>query len=163
MGLMKPAPFELYAHLVGSSDKPVATITTHIREDEEMVWYLGGGVAEREKDAAPEAVYNAAIKGFQKYLPDIDLSQADWSVLPIDRIEGKSEIDGWMPDTPTIHSIENVHYCWPTKLTFAPLLAERLEEKIQLEPSTEHTDWSFLDTVDYTQTPWDTRTWTKHS
>ena len=163
MGLLKPAPYKLYAHLVGASDKPVATITTHETADGELAWYLGGGVAERAKEAAPEDVYEATRKGFAKYLPDVDLSNAEWSVLPIDRVEGKSKTDGWMPDTPTIHSVENVHYCWPTKLTFAPLLSDRLIEKIGIEPSKTESDFSELATVDYTHAPWDTATWTKDS
>lgn len=162
MGFLKPAPYALYAHLVGSSDKPVATITTHKTLDGELVWYLGGGVAERGKDSDPKEVYEATIKGFKKYLPNVDLSAVKWAVLPIDRIEGKSDIDGWMPDTPTIHSHGNVHYCWPTKLTFAPLLSDRLLEKVG-DPSHAQTDWSFLPEVDYTHTPWDTATWTKRS
>ena len=129
MGFLKPAPYELYAHLVGASDKPVATITTHKQQDGTLVWYLGGGVAERAKDANPQEVIDATKKGFKKYLPNVDLSNVEWATLPIDRVEGKSDIDGWMPDTPTIHSVGNTHYCWPTKLTFAPLLSDRLLEK----------------------------------
>lgn len=159
--IMKNAPYPLYAHLVGTSDKPVATITTHETTDGKLVWYLGGGVAERAKDANPQDAYDFAIKGFRKYLPNVDLSDVQWAALPIDRVEGKSETDGWMPDTPTIHSHGNVHYCWPTKLTFAPLLAERLQEKINSAPSKQESDWSFLPEVDYTQTPWDKAKWTK--
>lgn len=161
MGMLKPAPYPLYAHLVGSSDKPVATITSHKAEDGQWVWYLGGGVAERAKDADAQEVIDAARKGFAKYLPNVDLSDVEWATLPIDRVEGKSEIDGWMPDTPTIHSIGNVHYCWPTKLTFAPLLADRLLEKLDIEPSNNSTDFSFLPEVDYTEAPWDIVSWKK--
>ncbi|MCB1650591.1 MAG: FAD-dependent oxidoreductase [Alphaproteobacteria bacterium] len=161
MGMLKPAPYPLYAHLVGNSDKPVATITTHTDKDGALVWYLGGGAAERAKDAPPEEVYKAVRKGFAKYLPNVDLSQVQWAVLPVDRIEGKSGIDGWMPDTPTIHSHDNIHYCWPTKLTFAPLLADRLMEKIDTPPSGHTTDWDFLPEVSYAAAPWDKAQWTK--
>lgn len=161
MGFLKPAPYALYAHLVGSSDKPVATITPHKREDGELVWYLGGGVAERKKEANPQEVIDATKKGFKKYLPNVDLSNVEWATLPIDRIEGKSDIDGWMPDTPTIHSIKNTHYCWPTKLTFAPLLSDRLLEKLNFEPSHVETNFSDLAQVDYAKAPWDTEKWTK--
>jgi hypothetical protein len=161
MGMMRHAPCAIYAHLVGSSDKPVASITTHRAADGELIWYLGGGVAERGKDADPQEVYDAARKGFAKYLPDVDLSAVEWAVLPIDRIEGKSEVDGWMPDTPTIHSVGNVHYCWPTKLTFAPLLAERLADKLDFAPSGEVTDWGFLPQVGYAAAPWDEAEWTE--
>lgn len=159
MGMMKPAPYRLYAHLVGSSDKPVATITTHETSNGELVWYLGGAVAERDKDSDINEVIEAACKGFAKYLPRVDLSGVEWAALPIERIEGKSDADGWMPDTPTIHSAGNVHYCWPTKLTFAPLLSDRLVEKIDTKPSGEQTDWSFLPEAGYTQTPWDKVEW----
>jgi len=164
MGFLKPAPFPLYAHLVGTSDKPVATITTHTMVDGTLTWYLGGGVAERDKDSDPAEVIKATRKGFAKYLPALDLSDVEWATLPIDRIEGKSDIDGWMPDTPTIHSVDDhgvgVHYCWPTKLTFAPLLSDRLLEKIGA-PSGKQSDWSTLDVAEYARAPWDTADWTK--
>lgn len=162
MGLLKPAPFPLYAHLVGMSDKPVATITTHKRQDGSLVWYLGGGVAERAKEDNPQNVIDTAKAAFAKYLPNIDFSQVEWATLPIDRVEGKSEKDGWMPDTPTIHSAGNVLYCWPTKLTFAPMLSNRIVEILEKEgvgPSGTKTDWSFLPEAPFAAAPWDSVSW----
>ncbi len=161
MGMMKGAPFPLYAHLVGASDKPVMSITTHKCADGALVWYLGGGVAERDKDSDPDDVYMAARQALAEYLPHVDLSGVRWASFPVDRIEGKSSVDGWMPDTPTIHSHGDVHYCWPTKLAFAPLLAERLMKQIGTPPSGTQTDWGFLPDVDYADTPWDTAQWTE--
>ena len=166
MGMMKNAPYELYVHLVGPSEKPVATITTHKAEDGSLVWYLGGGVAERTKEDSPEKVYEACHKAFKKYLPDVDLSRAEWAVLPIDRIEGISSNKGWMPDTPTIHTSGNALYCWPTKLTFAPLLSDMIIEHLEatdIKPSNTETDFSFLPSVDYALAPWDKATWIKDS
>lgn len=168
MGMLKPAPFEVYAHLVGKSDKPVASITTHEMSDGTLCWYLGGGAAEREKNADPQDVYSAALKGFQKYMPDVDFSGVQWSTLPIDRIEGKSETDGWMPDTPTIHSAGDHIYCWPTKLTFAPLLASRLLERLdndKISPSHHQSDFSALPAAPFAVAPWDmdTRNWERLS
>lgn len=164
MGMLKPAPYSLYAHLVGSSDKPVATITTHECEDGTLVWYLGGGVAERAKDSDPSEVYAAAKKGFAKYLPDLDLSGVKWAALPIDRVEGKSDTEGFMPDTPTIHEAVDTLYCWPTKLTFAPMLSDKIVSILEndgLKPSGKTSNWSFLAQVDYTSAPWDNARWTK--
>jgi hypothetical protein len=161
MGLMKNAPFEIYAHMVGSSDKPVATITTHKAEDGSLVWYLGGAVAERSKESNPDDVYKDARAAFKKYFPKLDLTNVEWATLPIDRIEGKSETDGWMPDTPTIHQVDTIFYCWPTKLTFAPLLAQRLAEKITIKPSGKKTDWSFLPDAKIAKAPWDRVQWKK--
>lgn len=166
MGMMKNAPHELYVHLVGASEKPVATITSHKAADGSLVWYIGGGAAERTKDDDPDKVYNAARKAFTQYLPDVDLSSVEWATLPIDRIEGASGTKGWMPDTPTIHEADNALYCWPTKLTFAPLLSDMILEHLQnknIAPSGQSTDWSFLSPVDYAPAPWDKAAWKKNS
>ena len=163
-GMIKNTPFPLFGHLVGKTDKPVASVTTHKTEGGELVWYLGGGVAERNKDAEPTDVYRAAIDAFSRYLPDIDTSDMEWAVLPIDRIEGKSNTDGWMPDTPTIHTTKDAMYCWPTKLTFAPMLADMIIKELAeqgITPSQQNTDFSFLDNAPFSKTPWDKAKWIK--
>lgn len=154
MGMMRPAPFPLYAHLVGSSDKPVATITTHQDKDGHLVWYLGAQVAERPLHSDPQEVYSAAKEAFAKYMPGLDLSAMQWASLPIDRIEGQSDTEGWMPDTPVIHSYKNYHYCWPTKLTFAPLLGDKIMDMIAPPGGTQGT-WDFLSPAPYSETVWD--------
>lgn len=162
-GMLKPAPFPLFAHLVGKTDKPLISITTHKAEDGTLVWYLGGRVAERTKESNPQDVYKDALKAFQSHLPNVDFSNVQWAVLPIDRIEGKSKTDGWMPDTPTIHRAENTLYCWPTKLTFAPLLSDMILKELaaqHIEPSHTSSDFSFMQDADYAKTPWDTAKWT---
>jgi len=162
MGFLKPAPFDLFVHLVGTSEKPIATITTHTTHAGERVWYLGGQVAERDKDAAPESVLSAIRKAFAKYLPKIDLAEFEFAVYPVDRVEGKSESKGWMPDTPTIHDAGNALYCWPTKLTFAPLLARMLLPKLEekgVSPSNAQGDYSALTPAEFAPPPWDTVTW----
>ncbi len=158
--MMKKAPFPLYGHLVGKTDKPIASITTHKTTSEELVWYFGGGVAERSTDAPPEDLYKDILKALTKYLPNINISDAQWASLPINRIEGKSNTDGWMPDTPTIHRAGNTIYCWPTKLTFAPLLGDMILKEIDFEPSTTQTLLD-LPNAEYAQTPWDIAKWTK--
>ena len=160
MGLMKNAPFPLYAHFVGASDKPIATITTHKTKDGALVWYVGGTVAERAKDAPEHETYDAIKRAFAKYMPGVDLSKIEWATLPIDRIEGKA--GPLMPDTPTIHQAGNNIYAWPTKLTFAPLLADRVAQRLQnVEPSHQNSDWSFLPEAEIAETPWDKAKWKK--
>lgn len=160
MGMMKNAPFPLYAHCVGASDKPVVTITTHEAPGAGLVWYLGGSVAERLKDAPESEVFDAARKAFGACFPALDFSAAQWAVLPIDRVEGKSSTDGWMPDTPTIHRHGDVFYGWPTKLTFAPLLAERFSGMISSPaPGGAMGEWSFLPPAPYAAAPWEDAQW----
>lgn len=166
MGMMKNAPYPLYAHLVGPSEKPVATITTHKSIDGSLVWYLGGGVAERKKEDDPQKLYKDCCKAIAKYMPAVDLSCVEWAMLPIDRIEGTSGYKGWMPDTPTVHAHENVLYCWPTKLTFAPMLSDMIIEHLKqlvIKPSRNETDFSFLPDVDYALAPWDKAKWIKNN
>ena len=164
MVMMKNAPFEIYAHLVGASEKPVATITTHKMKNGTLIWYIGGGVAECTKDTDPQISYKSVQDALLRYMPKADLSHAQWSTLPIDRIEGKSAMQGWMPDMPTVHAAGDALYCWPTKLTFAPLLSDMIVGELQqrgIKPSNKESDFSFLPEADYAQTPWDTAQWTK--
>lgn len=164
MGMMRGAPGELYAHCVGPSDKPVMTVTTHRHRDGDLVWYLGGAVAERDKEANPADVYKAAHAALEKYMPSVDLSRVQWSTLPVDRVEGKSATRGHLPDTPTIHTAHNALYCWPTKLTFAPMLSDQIVDhlnKHRIEPSGDM-EGSFADLppCPITATPWDEAEWT---
>lgn len=165
MGMLSPAPFELYAHLVGTAEKPVATITTHKMQSGKHIWYIGGQAAERAKDADQHDLYADIIKALQKYFPAIDLQHVKWASLPIDRIEGQSGAKGFMPDTPTIHEAENHLYCWPTKLTFAPLLSDMILAQIEkrgIKPGENANDYSALPGVDYALPPWDKAVWETH-
>lgn len=164
MGMLKPAPFTLYAHLVGTSDKPVASITTHIMKDGTPIWYIGGQVAEREKHIPQDELIRAIRFALKKYMPLVDLANVEWSSLPIDRFEGNSTTEGWLPDTPTIHETDNALYCWPTKLAFAPLLAQGILQRLEgadITPSGHQTDWGFLEHAPYSHAPWDNAEWTK--
>lgn len=164
MGLLKNAPFDLYAHLVGLAEKPVATITTHTTQNGSRAWYFGGSVAERAQDLDPQETFNAAHKALIKYLPGIDLSGTLWAALPIDRVEGKSGIANWMPDMPTIHAADNHLYCWPTKLTFAPLLSDMILAELSkrnITPSGKRADCSALEAAGYAPAPWDKAQWIK--
>jgi hypothetical protein len=162
MGLMKNAPFPLYAHFIGRSDKPVATITTHTAKDGTLVWYIGGRVAERSKYAPPEKVYKAIRKAFKRYMPKLDLRDTEWAVYPVDRAEKKTG-EG-IPSGPAVERENNALYCWPTKLTFAPLLADMILQQIgDIHPSGGTSDWSFLPEADFAETPWDKAIWTKRN
>ena len=163
MGFVRNAPYPLYVHCVGTSDKPVVTITTHKAQDGSLIWYLGGSVAERSKDADPQEVYDASIAAFKKYLPALDISQLEWAVLPIDRVEGKSSQrnngQNHLPDTPTIHKAGDRLYCWPTKLTFAPMLSDMVLDWLDIKPSGEQSDFSGFEKAKYANAPWDIVEW----
>lgn len=163
-GMLKNAPFPLWGHLVGKTDKPVASITTHKDQNNNLIWYIGGSVAERSTQAPPTQTYNATIKAIKSYLPNVTTNKMEWDVLPINRIEGQSKTQHWLPDTPTIHDTKNALYCWPTKLTFAPMLAQMIVKKLEeknITPSHIENDYTVLPPVEYAKTPWDKAIWKK--
>lgn len=160
MGMIKNAPFPLFAHMVGKTDKPLATITTHTSAEGAHIWYIGGLVAERHSDADPEDTFDAIKTVFAKFFPQLDLSGVQWGVLGIDRAEGAE--GGRMPNKPVIQRIDHALYCWPTKLTFAPLLADMVVDNVMdIKPSGHQTDWSFLPFAEFAAAPWDTAKWKK--
>lgn len=163
-GMLRPAPFPLFAHLVGGAmtDKPVATITTHETAGGEPVWYLGASVAERPKEADPREVIAAATRAMAEFLPGVHLTGARWATLPIDRVEGRTR-GLRMPDTPTLHRAGSTLYGWPTKLTFAPMLADMVVAelgRLGIAPTGRETDFSCLPPVGYADPPWDRAEWT---
>jgi hypothetical protein len=158
MGLLAPAPFPLYAHLVGTGEKPIATITTHTKRDGSYVWYIGGSVAESTKDAPRKKLYKAIEKALLKALPDLDLSGVRWGAYPVDRVEGRSGSGIHMPETPTVHVVGDDLYCWPTKMTFAPLLSDDLLEHIErrgLMPREPMPEAGHAKPLPYTNPPWE--------
>lgn len=162
MGFLKPAPLALYAHLVGTSDKPLATITTHSLRTGGQCWYIGGQVAERPKDNDPTTLWSAISKTLEKFFPLLDLSQTQVAQLPIDRIESADGTGKTPPDEPGIRAFDNVFYVWPSKLTFAPLLAQRLETMLKdkgLNPSGRTQNWDIFTPATLATPPWDNMNW----
>ncbi|HEY0633881.1 MAG TPA: FAD-dependent oxidoreductase [Gammaproteobacteria bacterium] len=125
-----PLPGELYAHCLGASANPRITITTHYDAQGNTVWYLGGQIAEEGVGRSREAQIAAAKKELSELLPWLDLSQAQWGVLPIDRAEVKMA-DGSRPDNVYFAEQDGVITAWPTKLALAPRLARQIIEALE--------------------------------
>lgn len=162
MIMAKKAPFALYVHLVGTSEKPLITITTHRHSDGDLIWYMGGSVAEREKNTAPEKTFAKAREIIRKYLPDADLSHCLWQAHGIDRVEGKKSNHKKLPDTPVIHTHENALYAWPTKWTFAPLLFDELMKHLaekSVTPSDRNAELPDLAFPGFAKPPWEVKSW----
>ncbi|HEY0720723.1 MAG TPA: FAD-dependent oxidoreductase [Gammaproteobacteria bacterium] len=127
-----PLPGELYAHCLGASANPRITITTHYDRDGNTVWYLGGQIAEEGVGRSRDAQIAAARKELHELFPWLDLSQAQWGVLPIDRAEVKMA-DGSRPDNVFFAQEGGVITAWPTKLALAPRLASQIIAALQKE------------------------------
>lgn len=116
----------LYAHCLGGGPKPRVTITTHPAADGQWVWYLGGDLAEAEGVARqPAEQIAAAQKEMQQLLPWIDLSDAHWASLRVDRAE-PAQSSLIRPDNAFLADQGRLLVGWPTKLALAPDLADRV-------------------------------------
>lgn len=119
----------VYAHCLGASVKPLATVTSHPDSDGGWIWYVGGGIAEEGVRADPDAVLRAARGKLAGWFPGSDFSAARWAVYPIDRAEFGGE-PGTRPGDVEVVQRDRVLTAWPTKLALAPRLAGQLVERV---------------------------------
>ncbi|MFC1684573.1 FAD-dependent oxidoreductase [Pseudomonadota bacterium] len=113
---------EIYAHCLGASANPRLTITSYPLGDSDIVWHLGGQVAESGVNRDEGAQIAAGKAEVAELLPWLDLSDITWASRRIDRAEiatpGGKRPDGWYAQ-----SEQSVITVWPTKLAFAPKVA----------------------------------------
>ncbi len=113
----------IYAHSLGSGSKPIATITSHFTEDGNVIWYIGGNIAEQGVGQSFTEITTGAQKLLTEILPWFELPELKWATHSVNRSEPK-QFALSRPDTAFIESINNVHIAWPTKLALAPDLAD---------------------------------------
>jgi len=116
----------LYAHCLGGGPKPRITVTTHPAADGQWVWYLGGDISEAEGVARePAEQIAAAKKELSQLLPWVDLSQAQYATMRVDRAEPQQS--GLVrPDNAFLDVQGRLMVGWPTKLALAPDFADRV-------------------------------------
>lgn len=119
---------KLFAHAMQVSDKPRLTITTH-SNGESDVWYLGGDLAEMGVNRSSEEQIAFARKELTILFPHIDFSAAKFETFYIERAEA-DYASGKKPDGPSMIVEKNVITAWPTKLAFAPLLAQQIIDQL---------------------------------
>jgi len=136
----------LYAHCLGGGPKPRITVTTHPAADGQWVWYLGGDIAEAEGVARePAEQIAAAKKELTNLLPWVDLSQAQFATLRVDRAEPQQ--GGLVrPDNAFLDVQGRLMVGWPTKLALAPDFADRVlaslsRDDIHPTPQPPYTDF----------------------
>lgn len=114
----------LYVHCVSDqlSATPEVTLTTHRCQDGAWAWYLGGELAEAGATLSSAAQLQKARHKLAELFPWCDLGKARWHSFPIDRAEA-AQPDGKRPDQSSVLCAGNVLFCWPTKLTLAPNMA----------------------------------------
>lgn len=150
-----PLP-RLYAHSLGSGSKPIATITSHLDQSGNVVWYIGGNIAENGVGKSLSAISLEAEKLLQEIMPWVTLPQLDWAAHAVNRAEPKQS-NLTRPDTAFVESKHNVHIAWPTKLALAPDLADKVIAKLQRDGLTagQHSNDFPLASAQFGQPLWD--------
>lgn len=119
----------LYAHCIGASTKPIATITTHSHSDGDNVWYIGGNIAENGVNDNKDTLIQQTKDTLKKVLPWVDLENIQWETHRVNRAE-PSQKDKARPDTAFLQTHNNIHIGWPTKLALTPNLADQAIQQL---------------------------------
>ena len=120
-------PFSFFGHCLGAETTPRLTISSHSLNKQEQVWYLGGNLAERGATMNPDELIELAKHEMAELIPWVDLSEAEWATLPIQRAE-PLQPHFMRPDNAYIapaKGCRNLMVGWPTKLTLAPNFANQ--------------------------------------
>ena len=146
----------IYAHCLGASVNPRITITSHRDARDNVVWYMGGQLAEDGVNKTDVALVKAAKKELGQLIPWLELKGAEWGVLEINRAEIKKP-GTTRPDTFSIEQHKDVITAWPTKLALAPVLADELVNMIAADSVERSTDLSLPEwaSPEYAELPWD--------
>jgi len=113
----------VHAHCLGASANPRLTVTSYPMEDGRVVWYLGGQVAEEGVRREPAEQIAAGRAELAALLPWVDFRGVEWATLAVDRAEIATP-GGRRPDDAFVAAHDDVFTCWPTKLAFAPRVAD---------------------------------------
>lgn len=154
LGLSGP----LYGHFLGSGDIPRLTVSTHYDTNGQLLWYLGGELAETGVNRDSQEQIRMARRELGILLPKMDWARTQFATFTIKRAEFHQE-DGNRPIGPTIIRDGRTLVVWPTKLALAPLLAQQVEQMLRtldLRPKTADLrileDWPRPKVATY---PWD--------
>ena len=120
----------LCGHVIEVSANPRLTITSHEVSGGEHVWYLGGQLAESGSNRDSASQLQEAKKEVRQLFPGIDWQAMQWATLRVDRAEA-AQAGGKRPDEPVIKQDGRCITLWPTKLVFAPLVADRVLDRLQ--------------------------------
>lgn len=116
---------KIYAHSLGSGSKPIATISSHPDKTGNIVWYLGGNIAEEGVGKPADQLIEEAKALLKQILPWVELPALQWTTLNVNRSEPQQSGLS-RPDNAFVETRHNLHIAWPTKLALAPDLADRV-------------------------------------
>ena len=123
-------PEKIYAHCLEANVNPRITITSHEDKNNNIVWYMGGQLAEEGVNRTNQEQVEYAKKELSALLPWLDLSHSEWACLDIDRAEPLID-KGKRPDSSFFVEQDNIITAWPTKLALAPKLSDDIINTIK--------------------------------
>ena len=153
----------VYAHCLGASVNPRITITSHLDKAGNVVWYMGGQLAEDGVGKTEAALIGDAQKELAELIPWLDQASLEWGILNIDRAEIRKQ-GATRPDSFSIESHGDLITAWPTKLALSPALADDLLAMLKNEIIAETDDalpqWQAPVYADF---PWNEKAVWQHS
>ena len=166
--VMARGPLPMFQGHCVDGAKTRLTITSEVIADNEVVWQLGGQIAEQGVSMSSEDLIQQAVKELHEVLPGLETENLQFATYKVDRAEKKIRM-GLRPETPQVLRNKNVITCWPTKLAFAPRAASRIQEilsnELHLEPTTApaNSESDFYESAlenwpcpEVAQSPWET-------
>ncbi|HEY6401497.1 MAG TPA: FAD-dependent oxidoreductase [Blastocatellia bacterium] len=117
----------LFGHCISPSTTPLITVTTHEANDQNTIWYLGGGLAEQGVKLSDFDQITEAKKILNRCVPGIRWESDDyqWATVYCERAEVRTST-GARPSGPFIATYPGISVAWPTKLTLAPATARKI-------------------------------------
>lgn len=146
----------VYAHSLGSGSKPIATITSHRDQQDNIVWYIGGNLAENGVGKSLDQLSREAEKLLADIMPWFTLPELEWASHSVNRAEPKQS-NLTRPDSAFVESKNNLHITWPTKLALAPDLADKVIRQLTRQhlQKHQHSDNFILPPAEFGQSLWD--------
>ena len=153
----------IHAHCLGASANPRLTVTSYPADGGRVVWYLGGQVAEEGVQRGRNEQIAAGRAELAELLPWLDLRDTQWATLSIDRAEIATP-GGKRPDDAYVGECDGMFTCWPTKLAFAPRVADLVMEGLEglgVAPTGGEVSLPGLQRPSLARLPWDeVKEWT---
>ena len=119
---------QLYAHCLTGITRPEPRLTITAHPDPASsgwLWYLGGQIATDGVAMGQAALVEHARAELTACVPWIDWRKASFDTLRVDRAE-PAQARGGRPDEAFAQRIDDCVLCWPTKLSLAPDLGDRV-------------------------------------
>lgn len=150
-------PLEMvFGHCIDGA-KTRVTITSDRISKDEVVWHIGGQVAEDGPRMTLENFRAHAIAELRSAIPKIDLQGCSFESYDVDRAEPRTA-DGRRPPRAFARTTGSVTTVWPIKLVLAPVIAA------EITASTAASDYpsahwpSDMPAPEFAQRPWEVAT-----